>query len=163
VSVIDLGAGSGALTLAIATEAPQTHVIAVERDPIAAQWLRKNVARISEDIRIIEEDVSTALTGVKCDVVIANPPYIPNSQLLPRDVAEHEPAVALFGGSDGMEVPRKFIVAAARLLKSGGFFAIEHHESQPEAIAEAMNDEFIEIRLHLDLAERPRFTTGIRR
>jgi release factor glutamine methyltransferase len=100
---------------------------------------------------------------VKCDVVIANPPYIPNSQVLPRDVAEHEPAVALFGGSDGMEVPRKFIIAAARLLKSGGFFAIEHHESQPKAIAEAMNDEFIEIKLHLDLAERPRFTTGIRR
>lgn len=163
VSVIDLGAGSGALTLAIATEAPHTHLIAVERDPAAAQWLRKNVARISEDIRIIEEDVSTALTGVKCDVVIANPPYIPNSQVLPRDVAEHEPAVALFGGSDGMEVPRKFIVAAARLLKSGGFLAIEHHESQPAAIADAMSEEFIAITLHQDLAERPRFTTGIRR
>ena len=163
VSVVDLGAGSGVLTLAIATEAPNTHLIAVERDPVAAQWLRKNVARISEDIRIIEEDVSTALTGVKCDVVIANPPYIPNSQVLPRDVAEHEPAVALFGGSDGMDVPRKFITAAARLLKSGGFLAIEHHESQPASIAEAMSEEFIEIQLHHDLAERPRFTTGIRR
>jgi len=163
VSVIDLGAGSGALTLAIATEAPNTHVVAVERDPIAAEWLRKNVARISEDVRIIEEDVSTALTGVKCDVVIANPPYIPNSQVLPRDVAEYEPAVALFGGSDGMDVPRKFIAAAARLLKSGGFLAIEHHESQPAAIAEAMSEDFIEITLHHDLAARPRFTTGIRR
>jgi release factor glutamine methyltransferase len=163
VSVVDLGAGSGVLTLAIVTEAPNTHLIAVERDPVAAQWLRKNVARISEDIRIIEEDVSTALAGVKCDVVIANPPYIPNSQALPRDVAEHEPAVALFGGSDGMDVPRKFITAAARLLKSGGFLAIEHHESQPAAIAEAMSEDFIEITLHQDLAERPRFTTGIRR
>ena len=163
VSVIDLGAGSGALTLAIATEAPNTHLIAVERDPAAAPWLRKNVARISEDVRIIEEDVSTALIGVKCDVVIANPPYIPNKETLPRDVAEHEPAVALFGGSDGMEVPRKFITAAARLLKSGGFLAIEHHESQPEAIASAMKVDFDEIKLHHDLSERPRFTTGIRR
>ena len=83
--------------------------------------------------------------------------------MLPRDVAEHEPAVALFGGSDGMEVPRKFIVAAARLLKSGGFLAIEHHESQPAAVADAMSQEFIGITLHQDLAERPRFTTGIRR
>jgi release factor glutamine methyltransferase len=163
VSVVDLGAGSGVLTLAIVTEAPNTHLIAVERDPVAAQWLRKNVARISEDIRIIEEDVSTVLAGVKCDVVIANPPYIPNNQALPRDVAGHEPAVALFGGSDGMDVPRKFITAAARLLKSGGFLAIEHHESQPAAIAEAMSEDFIEITLHQDLAERPRFTTGIRR
>jgi release factor glutamine methyltransferase len=151
ISVIDLGAGSGALTLAIATEAPHTHIIAVERDPAAAQWLRKNVARISEDVRIIEEDVSTALVGVKCDVVIANPPYIPNKQELPRDVAEHEPAVALFGGTDGMEVPRRFILAASRLLKSGGFLAIEHHESHSEAIAQAMDSEYLEIKLHKDL------------
>jgi len=163
ISVIDLGAGSGALTLAIATEAPHTHIIAVERDPAAAQWLRKNVARISEDVRIIEEDVSTALVGVKCDVVIANPPYIPNKQELPRDVAEHEPAVALFGGTDGMEVPRRFILAASRLLKSGGFLAIEHHESHSEAITQAMDSEFVEIKLHKDLAGRPRFTTGVRR
>ena len=163
ISVIDLGAGSGALTLAIATEAPHTHIIAVERDPAAAQWLRKNVARISEDVRIIEEDVSTALAGVKCDVVIANPPYIPNKQELPRDVAEHEPAVALFGGTDGMEVPRRFILAASRLLKSGGFLAIEHLESHSEAIAQAMDSEYLEIKLHKDLAGRPRFTTGVRR
>ena len=163
ISVIDLGAGSGALTLAIATEAPHTHIIAVERDPAAAQWLRKNVARISEDVRIIEEDVSTALVGVKCDVVIANPPYIPNKQELPRDVAEHEPAVALFGGTDGMEVPRRFILAASRLLKSGGFLAIEHHESHSEAMAQAMDSEYLEIKLHKDLAGRPRFTTGVRR
>ena len=163
VSVIDLGAGSGALTLAIATEAPNTHCVAVERDPAAAIWLRKNVARISEDVRIIEEDVSTALSGVKCDVVIANPPYIPNKEALPPDVAAHEPAAALFGGSDGMEVPRKFIAAAARLLKSGGFLAIEHHESQAIAIAEAMGSDFIEVKLHHDLVDRPRFTTGIRR
>lgn len=163
ISVIDLGAGSGALTLAIATEAPHTHLIAVERDPAAAIWLRKNVARISEDVRIIEEDVSTALIGVKCDVVIANPPYIPNGQELPRDVAEHEPAVALFGGVDGMEVPRKFAIAAARLLKSGGFLAIEHHESQAEAMAAALADDFIAITHQQDLTGRPRFTTGIRR
>jgi release factor glutamine methyltransferase len=160
VSVVDLGAGSGALTLAIATEAPQAHVIAVEKDPAAAVWLRKNVAMISEDVRILEEDVATALMDVKCDVVIANPPYIPDSQELPIDVAQHEPAVALFGGSDGMDIPRKFIAAAARLLKSGGFLAFEHHESQAVAIAAALAEEFIEVQLHQDLVNRPRFTTA---
>jgi release factor glutamine methyltransferase len=163
VSVIDLGAGSGALTLAIATEAPQTHLIAVEKDPAAVEWLRKNVSRIDETVRIIESDVEDALDGVKCDVLIANPPYIPNGQELPKDVADHEPAIALFGGSDGMEIPRKFINAAARLLKSGGFFAIEHHESQPIDIAAAMLKDFDEIELHNDLVGRPRFTAGIRR
>jgi release factor glutamine methyltransferase len=163
VSVVDLGAGSGALTLAIATEAPNTHVIAVEKDPAAVEWLRKNVSRIDESVRILESDVSTALDGVKCDVVIANPPYIPNNQELPIDVAEHEPSVALFGGPDGMDIPRQFIDAAARLLKSAGFFAIEHHESHPVAIADAMSSEFEDIKSHNDLVGRPRFTTGIRR
>jgi release factor glutamine methyltransferase len=163
VSVVDLGAGSGALTLAIATEAPNAHVIAVEKDSAAVEWLRKNVARISEDVRILEADVADALDGVKCDVVIANPPYIPNDQELPRDVAEHEPAAALFGGSDGMDLPRRFIEAAARLLKPGGFLAIEHHESQPAAIRAEMFDSFDEIATHHDLVGRPRFTTGIRR
>lgn len=163
VSVVDLGAGSGALTLAIATEAPNAHVIAVEKDASAVEWLRKNVARISEDVRILESDVADALEGVKCDVVIANPPYIPDAQELPKDVADHEPAVALFGGADGMDIPIRFIEAAARLLKSGGFLAIEHHESQPAAIAQAMADEFTDVINHNDLTGRPRFTTGIRR
>jgi release factor glutamine methyltransferase len=163
ISVVDLGAGSGALTLAIATEAPNTHLIAVEKDPVAVEWLRKNVSRIDETVRILEMDVEDALDGVKCDVVIANPPYIPNDQQLPKDVADHEPAAALFGGPDGMELPRRFINAAARILKSGGFFAIEHHESQPLDIAAAMANSFDEIQLHNDLVGRPRFTTGIRR
>lgn len=163
VSVVDLGAGSGALTLAIATEAPQTHLIAVEKDPAAVVWLRKNVSRIDETVRILESDVEVALDGVKCDVVIANPPYIPDGQELPKDVAEHEPAIALFGGEDGMTIPRRFINAAARLLKSGGFFAIEHHESQPIDIAAAMLSDFENIQCHNDLVGRPRFTTGTRR
>lgn len=163
VSVVDLGAGSGALTLAIATEAPNAHVIAVEKDAAAVEWLRKNVARISEDVRILESDVADALDGVKCDVVIANPPYIPNGQELPKDVADHEPAVALFGGADGMDLPIRFIEAAARLLKSGGFLAIEHHESQPAAIAQVMANKFEDVVTHSDLVGRPRFTTGIRR
>lgn len=163
VSVVDLGAGSGALTLAIATEAPQTHLIAVEKDPAAVEWLRKNVSRIDETVRILEADVEDALDGVKCDVVIANPPYIPDGQELPRDVAEHEPAIALFGGEDGMTIPRRFINTAARLLKSGGFLAIEHHESQPIDIAAAMLSDFENIQCHNDLVGRPRFTTGTRR
>jgi release factor glutamine methyltransferase len=163
VSVVDLGAGSGALALAIATEAPQTHVIAVEKSPAAIEWLKENVSFIDEKVRILESDVATALVGVKCDVVIANPPYIPNAQELPRDVKEHEPQEALFGGEDGMKLPRLFISAAARLLKSGGFLAIEHHEEQGLEIAAVLHDDFSDILLHQDLGGRPRFTTAVRR
>ncbi len=162
ISVVDLGAGSGALTLSIATEAPRAHVIAVEKEVAALEWLRANVAAISEDVRILESDVDDALVGVQCDIVIANPPYIPDGQQLPRDVAEHEPAVALFGGPDGMDLPRRFIATAIRLLKSGGFLAIEHHESQGDAIAAALHNDFNSITLHHDLVGRPRFTTAVR-
>ncbi len=163
VSVVDLGAGSGALALAIATEAPQTHVIAVEKSPAAIEWLKENVSFIDEKVRILESDVATALVGVKCDVVIANPPYIPNSQELPRDVREHEPAEALYGGEDGMKLPRLFISTASRLLKSGGFLAIEHHEEQGLEIAAVLHEDFTDILLHEDLTGRPRFTTAVRR
>ena len=163
VSVVDLGSGSGALALAIATEAPQTHVIAVEKSADAIHWLKENVSFIDEKVRILESDVATALEGVKCDVVIANPPYIPDNEALPKDVATHEPAVALFGGPDGMRTPRLFVSAAARLLKPGGFLAIEHHETQAEEVGDVLTLEFEDILLHKDLNGRPRFTTAVRR
>ena len=163
VSVVDLGAGSGALALAIATEAPNTHVIAVEKSAEAIYWLKENVSFIDEKVRILESDVSTALDGVKCDVVIANPPYIPDGQVLPADVRNHEPAIALFGGADGMKTPRLFIAASARLLKPGGFLAIEHHEEQGDEIAAVMSLDFQDILLHQDLTGRSRFITAVRR
>jgi len=163
VSVIDLGAGSGALSLAIATEAPTARVIAVEKSAEALVWLKKNVSVIAENVRVIEGDVADVLPGIKCDVVIANPPYIPNAQNLPRDVAAFEPHIALFGGPTGMEIPQIFINAAARLLKSGGVLVIEHTEDQGAAIAQALDVDFFEVALHDDLVGRPRWSSAVRR
>ena len=163
VSVIDLGSGSGALALAIATEASNSRVIAVEKSDEALVWLKKNVETIVEDLRIVHSDVNDALPGIKCDVVIANPPYIEDESDLPRDVVEHEPAIALFGGKDGMDAPRQFISSASRLLKSGGLLAIEHNEKQGTFIKDALSADFEEIHLHQDLAGRPRWTSAIRK
>ena len=162
VSVIDLGAGSGAMAISIATEAPNTHVIAVEKSLDAIEWLKQNVAFYDENIRIVQGDAADVLQGVKCDVVVANPPYVPDSQPLPKDVANFEPAIALFGGIDGLELPKLFIDAAARLLKTGGLLAIEHTETQGEAIAQLLSAEFNQIALHQDLTGRPRWTSAIR-
>jgi release factor glutamine methyltransferase len=162
VSVIDLGAGSGAMAISIATEALNTHVIAVEKSLDAIEWLKQNVAFYDENIRIVQGDVADVLEGVKCDVVVANPPYVPDSQPLPKDVANFEPAIALFGGPDGLELPKRFIDAAARLLKAGGLLAIEHTETQGESIANLLSTDFTQISLHLDLTGRPRWTSAIR-
>jgi len=163
VSVIDLGSGSGALALAIATEAPDTRVIAVEKSPDALYWLKKNVSVIADNVRVVEGDVRDVLPGVKCDVVIANPPYIPDSQSLPRDVAGFEPHIALFGGPTGLEMPKIFIAAAARLLKVAGVLVIEHTEEQGQAIADELTVDFEDIALHNDLVGRPRWTSAVRK
>ena len=163
ISVVDLGSGSGALALAISTENPRTRVIAVEKDLAAIEWLKKNVSRINEQVRIVESDVVDALEGVSCDVVIANPPYVPDNQELPRDVADHEPAVALFGGPTGLDIPGRFIDTAARLLKPGGFFALEHTEDQGAALKDLLSENFEDILCHLDLTARPRYTTAVRK
>lgn len=163
VSVIDLGAGSGALALAIATEAKDTRVIAVEKSPEAVYWLKKNVSVIAQNVRVVEGDVADVLPGIKCDVVIANPPYIPDAQALPRDVAGFEPHAALFGGPTGIELPKIFIAAAARLLKSAGVLVIEHTEEQGAAIANELTLDFESITLHDDLVGRPRWTSAVRR
>ena len=163
VSVVDLGAGSGALSLAIATEAPGSRVIAVEKSPEALVWLKKNVSVISENVRVVEGDVADVLPGIKCDVVIANPPYIPQRQQLPRDVEAFEPHVALFGGPTGLEIPQLFINAAARLLKPQGVLVIEHGEDQVAEIAKFLDVDFSEVASHDDLVGRPRWSSAVRR
>jgi release factor glutamine methyltransferase len=163
VSVVDLGAGSGALSLAIATEAPGSRVIAVEKSPEALIWLKKNVSTIAENVRVVEGDVEDVLPGIKCDVVIANPPYIPQKQKLPRDVEAFEPHVALFGGPTGLEIPQLFINAAARLLKPQGVLVIEHGEDQTEEITKLLDVDFSEVASHDDLVGRPRWSSAVRR
>jgi release factor glutamine methyltransferase len=167
-SVIDLGAGSGALSIAISTEAAlkglKISMVAVEKSAEAAAWLNKNIAKYDLPIRVVIEDVATALPDVKADLVVANPPYIPNDEKLPKEVANHEPEIALRGGPvDGMQIPKIFIDSAARLLKPGGFFIMEHHEMQSNLVNNAMAENFTSIQTHSDLTGRDRFTSARRK
>ena len=167
-SVIDLGAGSGALSIAISTEAAlkglKVSMVAVEKSAEAAAWLNKNIAKYDLPIRVVIEDVITALPDVKADLVVANPPYIPNDEKLPIEVANYEPEIALRGGPvDGMQIPKQFIDSAARLLKSGGFFIMEHHEMQSDLVKNAMAESFSSMQTHSDLTGRDRFTSARRK
>ena len=166
-SVVDLGAGSGAISIAIATEAAlkglAVTVVAVEKSTEAATWLNLNISKYELTTRVVVEDVAIALDGVKADVVAANPPYIPNHEKLPHEVISFEPELALRGGDgDGMAVPKQFISAAARLLKTGGYFIMEHHETQGKLVKQAMASEFTNIQGISDLTGRDRFTSGIK-
>ena len=167
-SVIDLGAGSGAISIAITSEAAlkglSVSVIAVEKSEPAVVWLNKNIAKYDLPIRVVVEDVLTALPGVKADLVLANPPYIPDDEKLPQEVEGYEPEIALRGGKvDGMQTPKLFIDSAARLLKPGGIFIMEHHEKQSDLVKQALKEEFTLPQTHADLTGRDRFTSARRR
>ena len=162
-SAIDLGSGSGCVAISLASESADLSVTAVENSADALSWLQKNVATLAPQVRIVEASVVTACKGELFDVVVSNPPYVPNAQELPVEVRK-EPAVALFGGdAQGMAIPALFISAATRLLKPGGFFAMEHDQTQGDAIAALLSPAYEEIKLVNDLTGRPRFTVAKKR
>lgn len=162
-NVVDLGAGSGALALSIATEVVNARVVAVEKDSEAMYWLRKNVDAHNQNVEIIESDVADFDGQGKFDAVIANPPYISTGEHLPIEVARFEPHQALFGGLSGIELPEIFIGAAERALHPGGYFVIEHHESQGEPVKRILERSFNNVALHYDLNNRPRWSSGVRK
>jgi len=167
VSVVDLGSGSGALAISIAHEAEQknwpVNVIAVEKSDQAIEWLKRNIAACDVSVRLVSGDVLEVLEGVKCDIVIANPPYVPEGDNLPELVIANEPKEALFGGGDdGLEIPRRFIQAASSLLKPGGLLIMEHHESQPLLLEAELSRGYSEINQNRDLNNRPRWISARR-
>lgn len=161
--VVELCAGSGAISAAVAAEVPGSRVHAVEREPDAARWLRRNLA--ASGAQVVVADMADALPQLNglVDVVVANPPYIPWSQRadLPIEVRDHDPAAALFAEDDGMAAIQVVIEVAARLLRPGGLVAIEHGDDQSPAVLAALQQAgFADATRHQDLAGRPRFATG---
>ncbi|MBJ8348201.1 peptide chain release factor N(5)-glutamine methyltransferase [Antrihabitans sp. YC2-6] len=170
--VLDLCTGSGALALAIAHARPDAVVHAVELDKRALTWARRNADLREADgdtpVTIYEGDVTDPsllpeLDG-KVDVIVANPPYIPAGVALEPEVAEHDPAMALFAGPEGLDVITPMIANVSRWLRVGGGIAIEHDDSNGAKVAELLGGagEFAAIAEHPDLAGKPRFVVAVR-
>lgn len=158
-SAVDLCTGSGAIALSLATETT-ARVVGVEKDPRAIEWAHRNAAG---RYTLLEADVCACdLSSLgPVDLVVSNPPYIPDD-MVPRDpeVALHDPALALFGGPDGLEVVRCAVAQARILLRPGGRLLIEHGELQGPSVRELL-DGFQEVRTWPDLTGRPRVTGGV--
>jgi len=181
--VVELCAGSGAISLALAAEVVQPQgrplppvpeaevhapaaalaLWAVENSPEALVYLRRNTA--GWPIRVVAADMADALAELNgtVDLVVANPPYVPSGvwPSLPREVRDHDPVGALVAGRDGLDAVRRVAVAAGRLLRPGGVVACEHDESQATsapAVFQAAG--FVDVADHADWAGRPRFVTA---
>lgn len=162
---IDLGTGSGAIALAMATEVPHSRVYAAELSPDAHAWAGRNTAGV-ENLTLVLADMADAfpeLSGT-ADVVISNPPYVPDDAI-PRDpeVRLFDPAMALYGGVDGLDLVRTLSKTALRLLRPGGLLVIEHGELQGEDIRGILTgDGWRAAATHRDLTSRDRATTALR-
>ena len=164
---VDLCAGSGAVALALADEGAGLRVHAVELEEHALAWAARNVEATGLPVTLHRGDVRdrsvlASLDGT-VDLVTANPPYIPLGAGVEREVAEHDPPAALWGGEDGLDVVRAVERAAARLLRPGGWVAVEHADLQGESVPAVFSGPaWADATDHPDLSARPRFTTARR-
>jgi release factor glutamine methyltransferase len=147
-------------------------VHAVEPDPGALSWARRNVAAHvaaggtpvalhAADVRW--PDLLPDLES-RVDLVLCNPPYVPDGTPVPPEVAAWDPPGAVFGGPDGLEIIRAVIAAAAGLLRYDGWLAIEHDDTHGEAVPELLRRRRVltDVEEHRDLTGRPRFATARR-
>ncbi len=166
--VADLCSGSGAIAAAVADEVPAARVIAVELDAGAHPWAVRNLAGTgvellladATELAVLRPDVAEAV-----DVVVANPPYIPLDawESVTPEVRDHDPALALWGGADGLDVVRGIVSCAALLLRPGASIGLEHADAQGGAVpAMLAAGPWTHVRDHPDLAGRARYTTARR-
>jgi release factor glutamine methyltransferase len=164
---VDLGTGSGAIALSIASEVPQSEVYAVENSVDAFVWARQNATTVgAPNATVVFDDLAQALTRLDGTVslVVSNPPYVPDAAI-PRDpeVRLHDPAHALYGGADGLDVVRAVSATALRLLRPGGRVLIEHGELQGEPIRDLLAaDGWSAPATFRDLTQRDRITSATR-
>lgn len=165
---VDLGTGSGAIALAVATEIPAAKVFAVEKSTEAFPFTRANFEKYAEqgDATLIQGDLADAFQSLNgtVHVVASNPPYIPLA-MIPRDeeVRLHDPDLALYGGEDGMSVIHLVSATARRLLVDGGVLIIEHADSQSAQVCQLLlADGWREVKAHRDLTDRDRAVTAIK-
>jgi release factor glutamine methyltransferase len=162
--VVDLCTGSGAIALSIAHEVKDSVVHGVERETDAVQWARRNST--GSRVTIHHADAAEALSHLDgtVDLVVSNPPYLPDNEYVEPEVSVHDPAEALWGGPDGLDGPRLVELSARRLLREGGLLAIEHADQHGAAMTELLTESgaWEDVAVHPDLTGRDRFVTARR-
>lgn len=160
VQILDLGTGSGAIALALASELPHAKLTASDLSPAALQIAAENAdeLRMGERIRFVEGDLFAPLAMEKFDLIVSNPPYVARADAgsLPPELA-HEPDMALFSGVDGLDVIRRLVAEAGDHLSPGGWLGIELSPEQADEVEQELSQAgFVDIERRFDLASRPR-------
>jgi release factor glutamine methyltransferase len=164
--IVDLCTGSGALAIALAQHWPEARLLGIDDSDAALEYARKNSA--GTKVELLHADVTkpgllTDLDG-QVDLVVANPPYVPDGAPVEPEVSHYDPSHAVFGGADGMTVINAIVRLAGRWLRPGGFFAVEHDDTTSSLTCELISgtERFGDVVAQTDLTGRPRFVTARR-
>lgn len=161
-TVVDLGTGSGAIALAVATERVRTTVWATDASEEALAVARANLAGVGRAAARVTLAAGDWFDALPVDlmgavqVVVSNPPYVVADAELPSEVADWEPTMALLSGADGLDDLRRIIAAAPDWLTADGVLVCEISPEQADAVTELAADRFAEVRVEADLTGRPR-------
>lgn len=162
-AMADLGTGSGAIALAVASERPSLQITAVDVSVEALDIAKRNAARLQlRNIRFERGQWFAPLAGRRFDVVAANPPYVARGDAdLAADVSRFEPEIALIAGATGLEAIEQILAQAGSYLTPGGWLVLEHGWTQAGAVRERLvRSGFAHVRSHADLAGHERVTEG---
>lgn len=170
-NVADVGTGSGAIAIALATEGAYHSVVATDVSREALAVARENAARYGAEIRgtleFREGSLLAPLAGERFDAVVSNPPYIAAGEMesLPPEVRNWEPHLALLGGNDGLDAIRDIVREARTVLRPGGLLALEVDTRRADSTADIFrtDGEYEKIEITADLTGRPRFVSARRR
>lgn len=169
--IVDLCTGSGALAVALANHRPAARIIAIDNSDTALEYARRNAQGTA--IELLCADVTelacdpgllAELDG-RVDLLVANPPYVPDDAALDPEVAQHDPRQAVFGGPDGLAVITPLVRLAGRWLRPGGLIGVEHDDTTSAQTVELFDRtaSFEDVQARRDLTGRPRFVTARRR
>lgn len=160
--ILDLGTGPGTLLLAALAEWPDAHGLGIDASAEALAYAGRNARALGLEGRAQfgRGDWATGIDG-QFDLILANPPYIGTAEHLPPDVRDHEPAIALFAGADGLDAYRRIVPDLARLLAPAGIALLEIGASQADAVSALVRQHRLVPRVHLDLAGLPRAVSAL--
>ena len=155
---LDIGTGSGAIAISIAKE---THakVTAIELSGAAAEFARANISALEANVDLLEGDFMELIGNLpQFDLIISNPPYIPDSMVpLYQEVRDYDPALALYGGEDGLDIVRDLVATTKLILREGGLLVLEHADGQSDSICELLlENNWRRIQVHPDSTGRLR-------
>ncbi len=158
--LVDIGTGSGCIAVAIKKEAPEIEVWATDISPRALAIARKNAESLGAEITFLEGDLLMPLAGKTFDIIVANPPYIPQTETVAPIIYDNEPHLALFGGDDGLDCYRRIIENAGAHLNDRFLIAFEHAYDAAPRLHEWAREHFpgAEVTTIRDMQERERMT-----